>query len=244
MKFKRIVRIARTSARIVRSADIVPISTDEPGSTSRTHSDKVSSAAAARLQHAQLRCRDFGPDGFNSQRTLHRAPPGLDFDRRDCGWIDGEPCGSHHGCAACAALVPGQLNENSLRDSSMGSRLMRVYRALVASRPGPQRPRAFLLKTPLFRFWLLHSNHGLLHSSRLGETCPPTTDAVGSAGFGLNPQPAHRDKTAMNGPQLLRTQGYSLPPMTGPPAWATQIYEWAPGPPASLFISGAWATRL
>jgi len=28
--------------------------------------------------------------------------------------------------------VPGRLNENSLRDSSMGSRLMRVYRALVA----------------------------------------------------------------------------------------------------------------
>ena len=46
--------------------------------------------------------------------------------------MDGEPCGSHPGCAACAALVPGQLNENSLRDSSMGSRLMRVYRALVA----------------------------------------------------------------------------------------------------------------
>jgi hypothetical protein len=46
--------------------------------------------------------------------------------------MDGEPCGSHHGCAASAALVPGRLNENSLRDSSMGSRLMRVYRALVA----------------------------------------------------------------------------------------------------------------
>ena len=46
--------------------------------------------------------------------------------------MDGEPCGSHHGCAASAALVPGRLNENSLRDSSMGSRLIRVYRALVA----------------------------------------------------------------------------------------------------------------
>jgi hypothetical protein len=46
--------------------------------------------------------------------------------------MDGEPCGSRHGCAASAALVPGRLNENSLRDSSMGSRLMRVYRALVA----------------------------------------------------------------------------------------------------------------
>ena len=60
--------------------------------------------------------------------------------------MDGEPCGSHHGCAACAALVPGQLNENSLRDSSMGSRLMRVYRALVALALQAQvRPRAFFL---------------------------------------------------------------------------------------------------
>jgi hypothetical protein len=33
---------------------------------------------------------------------------------------------------AAGERVPGQLNENSLRDSSMGSRLMRVYRALVA----------------------------------------------------------------------------------------------------------------
>jgi hypothetical protein len=46
--------------------------------------------------------------------------------------MGGEPCGSHHGCAASAALVPGRLNENSLRDSSMGSRLIRVYQALVA----------------------------------------------------------------------------------------------------------------
>jgi len=48
MKFRRIVRIARTSARIARSAARVPISTDEQSSTSRTHSDKVSPARSAR----------------------------------------------------------------------------------------------------------------------------------------------------------------------------------------------------
>ena len=31
-------------------------------------------------------------------------------------------------------------------------------------------------------------------------------------------RPAHRDKTAMNGPQLLMAQGCSLRLMTGPPA--------------------------
>jgi hypothetical protein len=48
MKFKRIARIASISARIARSAAIVPASTDEPSSTSRTHSDSVNPAAAAR----------------------------------------------------------------------------------------------------------------------------------------------------------------------------------------------------
>ena len=46
--------------------------------------------------------------------------------------MDGEPCSPHPGCAASAALVPGPLKKKLVRDSSMGSRLIRVYRALVA----------------------------------------------------------------------------------------------------------------
>jgi hypothetical protein len=79
MKFSRIVRIARTSARIVRSAASVPCSTLDPRSTSRTHSDKVS----PRLQHPQPRLGDFGPDRFAPQRQAAKGKLSARF-------IDGE----------------------------------------------------------------------------------------------------------------------------------------------------------
>jgi len=48
MKFSRIARIASISARMARSAAIVPASTLDPSSTSRTHSDSVNPERSAR----------------------------------------------------------------------------------------------------------------------------------------------------------------------------------------------------
>jgi hypothetical protein len=65
-----IARIASISARMARSAAIAPASTLDPKSTSRTHSDKVTPASAARDSST----RSSASDTF----VL------TDFDRRSC----------------------------------------------------------------------------------------------------------------------------------------------------------------
>ena len=83
MKFNRIARIASISARIARSAAIVPASTDDPSSTSRTHSDSVSPAAAARDSNTRSSASDtFVPTDFvrsarftrHLRRSVSKAP--------------------------------------------------------------------------------------------------------------------------------------------------------------------------
>ena len=61
----------------------------------------------------------------------------------------------------------------------MGTRLIRVLPALAAPRSKPNGPERIFPLDAAFRFKLLCGNPRLPHSSRLGETCPYTPDAVG-----------------------------------------------------------------
>ena len=59
----------------------------------------------------------------------------------------------------------------------MGTRLIRVLPALAAPRSRPNGPECIFPLDAAFRFKLLCGNPRLPHSSRLGETCPPISDA-------------------------------------------------------------------
>jgi len=98
--------------------------------------------------------------------------------------MDGEPCGSHHGCAASAALVLGQLNENSLRDSSMGSRLIRVHRALAAPRSRPQPAQSIFSLDAAFQILVTEQQPQVAPQLPTGGDVSYASDAVGSAPFG------------------------------------------------------------
>jgi hypothetical protein len=85
----------------------------------------------------------------------------------------------------------------------MGTRLIRVLLALAAPGSSPNGPERIFPLDAAFRFKLLCGNPRLPHSSRLGETCPTTTDAVGSVALRL----MYRDAGSKPPTQASRPEG-------------------------------------
>ena len=75
------------------------------------------------------------------------------------------------------ALVPGRLNENSLRNSSMGNRLLRVYRALLALALQAVTAQSFLFRRRFSGFDYCTATIGCSTALDWGTRVLPKTDA-------------------------------------------------------------------
>jgi len=126
-------------------------------------------------QHTQLRLRDFGPNRFRSQRTLHSAPTAFGFQGSAFvfqgsvreGRTDSVRPRLADRLAAKDKTLPRVLDGNSAHPRTPGA-LVHYCRATLRA----SATQSIFSLDAAFRFQLLCGNRRLPHSSRLGETCP------------------------------------------------------------------------
>jgi hypothetical protein len=96
----------------------------------------------------------------------------------------------------------------------MGSRLIRVYRALVALALQAATAQSVFSLDAAFQILVTAQQPRVAPQLPTGGDVSLVNPMRSSAGFPLAvprmPRPAHRDKTAIHGPQLLMAQGCSL----------------------------------